>query len=400
MKSNSLRLFVWPICMLLLTVCMFLMPQATYAGARNGLETWALTLVPSLLPFMIVADILIEMGVVSFLGILLEPLMRPLFRLPGAAGFAVAMGFTSGFPMGALLTTSLYEKGLCTKNEATRLVTFTNNASPLFLLVAIPVTMLHAPTLGWTLLAAHYGANLLIGILIGRLGSERTSAASDIPTGHLLARSISAFIDCRRQQSLPLGLIVGNAVSKGIKNILSIGGFVLFFSVVIQILSTIHIIDISNVLFSQLLQLFALDTNLSGSLSTGFLEMTLGAQAAAQSSAPVLQKIMMIGFILGWSGLSIHAQVGSIIAAQKIPLWPYIVCRILQGTLAALLSMVFFALFHQVNAVFQPLPPLPLSPLIDFGIYCQIPLLALLILVTAALIIYALQRIFSHCQKH
>ena len=58
MNNHKWRLFLWPLCMLILTICMFLFPQATYSGARYGLETWALTLVPSLLPFMIAADIL------------------------------------------------------------------------------------------------------------------------------------------------------------------------------------------------------------------------------------------------------------------------------------------------------------------------------------------------------
>jgi len=44
--------------------------------------------------------------------------MRPVFKQPGAAGFVLAMGFTSGFPMGAVLTNKLYEKNLCTKEEA------------------------------------------------------------------------------------------------------------------------------------------------------------------------------------------------------------------------------------------------------------------------------------------
>ena len=66
--------------------------------------------------------------------------MRPLFRLPGEAGFAVALGFTSGFPMGAILTASLKEQSLCTPQEAARLAAFTNNSSPLFLLISVPLS--------------------------------------------------------------------------------------------------------------------------------------------------------------------------------------------------------------------------------------------------------------------
>ena len=39
------------------------------------------------------------MGVVHFLGVLLEPLMRPLFNVPGVGAFALSMGLAAGYPM-------------------------------------------------------------------------------------------------------------------------------------------------------------------------------------------------------------------------------------------------------------------------------------------------------------
>jgi len=94
----------------ILALTMILYPEATFKGANYGLKIWATVLIPALLPFFIIADILVELGFVNFFGILLEPLMRPIFKQPGAAGFVLAMGFTSGFPMGAVLTNTLYVK--------------------------------------------------------------------------------------------------------------------------------------------------------------------------------------------------------------------------------------------------------------------------------------------------
>ena len=53
---------------LLLALAMIIHPQATFNGANNGLKTWALILIPSLLPFFIIADVMIELGVLKFLG--------------------------------------------------------------------------------------------------------------------------------------------------------------------------------------------------------------------------------------------------------------------------------------------------------------------------------------------
>ena len=94
----------------LIVIAMLLWPEETYQGALYGLELWATILVPSLLPFFIIAEIIMSLGIVRMLGVLMEPLMRPLFNLPGSASFVIAMGFTSGFPMGAVLTKRFVKK--------------------------------------------------------------------------------------------------------------------------------------------------------------------------------------------------------------------------------------------------------------------------------------------------
>ena len=179
---------------------MILHPEATFQGANYGLKTWATILVPSLLPFFIIADILVELGVVSLLGVLLEPLMRPVFKQPGAAGFVMAMGFTSGFPMGAVLTNTLYEKNLCTKEEASRLIAFTNNSSPLFLLVAVPVGMFQNPNLGILLAVSHYGANILLGIILGLLKSEKRVKYFQTETGKSILKKKYSRIICNKSK--------------------------------------------------------------------------------------------------------------------------------------------------------------------------------------------------------
>ena len=72
-------------------------PQAALLASIRGLNIWWEVVFPSLLPFFIIAELLISIGVVKFIGVILEPLMRPLFRVPGIGGFVWAMGMASGF---------------------------------------------------------------------------------------------------------------------------------------------------------------------------------------------------------------------------------------------------------------------------------------------------------------
>jgi len=337
-KKHSAILFL--LCILFLTLCMLLYPEAAYQGACNGIHTWATHLLPSLLPFFIAANLLISLGFVQFLGVLLEPVMRPLFRLPGEAGLAVALGFTSGFPMGAVLTASLYEQNLCTENEAARLAAFTNNSSPLFLLIAVPVSMLHAPQLGILLLSAHYAANIIIGILL-RFAAVKTNYGPSHRHPHILIHAITQMRQYQKEHVHSIGLILGQAIQKGLSSIFNIGGFVLFFSVLLSMLDASGLFVILNSLFERLLGILHISPQLSDALASGLFEMTLGAQSAASSEADLLERLMIISFILGWSGLSIQAQVCSILSAQRISSELYCLCRPLQGLIAALLVPTF-----------------------------------------------------------
>ena len=56
------------------------------------------------MPFLIMTELLIGFGVIQGIGILLEPLMRIVFRLPGVSGWALASGLIVGFPAGAKIT--------------------------------------------------------------------------------------------------------------------------------------------------------------------------------------------------------------------------------------------------------------------------------------------------------
>lgn len=337
-KKHSVSLFLF--CIICLTVCMLLYPEAAYQGACKGINTWAVHLLPSLLPFFIAANLLMSLGFVRFLGVLLEPVMRPIFRLPGEAGFALALGFTSGFPMGAVLTASLREQNVCTDEEAARLAAFTNNSSPLFLLIAVPISMLNMPQLGILLLAAHYAANLTVGLLL-RFTSVKTDFNVSQGKYNLFRTAIVQMRYYQKEHVRSIGTILGQAIQKGISSIVNIGGFVLFFSVLLAMLEASGLFLLFEKLFETVLSFLHLSPQLSPALTAGLFEMTLGAQTAAESSADLLDQLMTISFILGWSGLSIQAQVCSILSTQHIPTRLYCLCRPLQGFLAALYIPLF-----------------------------------------------------------
>lgn len=123
----------------ILAFSLVLFPKEALEASGRGLDMWWNVVFPSLLPFFIVSELLIGFGVVSFIGVILEPLMRPLFRVPGLGGFVWAMGLASGNPAGAKLAVQMRQQKRITRIEGERLAGFTNSSNPLFIFGAIAV---------------------------------------------------------------------------------------------------------------------------------------------------------------------------------------------------------------------------------------------------------------------
>ncbi len=335
-----------------LAVFMIAEPAATLEASAAGLNLWFHKVLPALFPFFVVCDLMVALGVVHFMGVILEPVMRPIFRLPGAAGFVVAMGFTSGFPVGAVLTRQLYEQGALSNNEAERLASFTNNASPLFIIGVVGTGLLHSPAVGYLLAAAHYLSNLIVGILIGRKAPPLS--AGNRYRGNLLSLGLAELLRANRQSTGP-GHMLGEAIKKALLNTALVGGFIIVFSVLSAALSRWGVIFGLAGIF----QLLGASYGTSIGLGMGCFEMTIGAQAIAASTAPELEKLLAVSGVLAWSGLSIQAQVMSLVAGTPVRYWFYLKARLLQIFLSLGLTLIGFKLWP-ANI---PLLTAPASPL-------------------------------------
>ncbi|WP_302621267.1 nucleoside recognition domain-containing protein, partial [Bacillus amyloliquefaciens] len=122
MNLSKFHTFLISLFFIFLTATVISHPQASFEASKTGLSMWWEVVFPSLLPFFILSELLIGFGIVKFVGLLLEPFMRPIFRVPGVGGFVLAMGMASGNPAGAKLTARLRQDKQISRVEAERLV--------------------------------------------------------------------------------------------------------------------------------------------------------------------------------------------------------------------------------------------------------------------------------------
>lgn len=343
-KRKYLTGFFLTVTAVIFVISMVCQPKIVYDGAIMGLKAWWNIVFPSLLPFFIASELLISFGVVNFMGVLLEPVMRPLFNVPGAGSFVLCIGYTSGYPIGSMVTARLRSKGLCTRVEAERLMSFTNNSSPLFMLVAVSVGMFGRPELGVVIAGAHYLSNLTLGFALrfyGR-GSRETASQGNYIRGNILPRAFRELLNSWQMEARPIGKIIGDAVKNAVTNLLNIGGFIILFAVIIKLLTALGFIGLLAQLFGKLLLPLGFSPELMPALASGFFEMTIGSKMASEANAPLLQQVAAVGMILAWSGLSVFAQAASMISETDIRMLPFIFTRIAHSLLAGLYTFLLF----------------------------------------------------------
>ncbi|OAT81832.1 sporulation integral membrane protein YlbJ [Desulfotomaculum copahuensis] len=340
---RQLARFFWTALVLCFVTGMVLQPKTVYEGAVTGLNAWWNIVFPSLLPFFIASELLLNFGVVHFMGVLLEPVMRPLFNVPGAGSFVVAVGYTSGYPIGAMVTARLRTSRLCTRIEGERLMAFTNNSSPLFMLVAVAVGMFHDPALGALIAGAHYLANLTLGFALRFYGRrDREVLPAPPQTGNIFSRALREMLRLQREDNRAPGQVIGDAVKKAVNNLLNIGGFIILFAVIIRLLTGAGVIDLLARLLGLILGPLGLAPAVWPAVASGIFEMTIGTKIASEAAAPLLHQLVAVGVILAWSGLSVIAQAASMIAGTDLRLTPFIIVRVFHAALAAVYTCLLF----------------------------------------------------------
>ena len=328
---NIKKLFI-PICICLFTMFLLLFSNANLSSAKAGLALWANSVVPSLLPFFIATELLGYTNIISVLGKLLTKLMRPLFNVPGEGAFPFIMGIISGYPMGAKIISNFKAQGICTNQEAERLLAFTNNSGPLFIIGTVGIGLFKDTNTGILLFTTHLLACFTVGFLFRFWkSSKRFETKGDRPLSSHSTVSLSN-----------LGEILANSIMNAINTIFLIGGFIVLFSVVISILQSSGILNAVSHLTSPILSIFKVPSFYSEGILTGILELTNGVCNISNIiNKSISTNIIVCAFLLGFGGFSIMLQILSIVSKAKISIKPYIIGKLLQGIFAALYTYIF-----------------------------------------------------------
>ena len=118
MKRKYLLLF------LPLLFFLFFFPEESLLASCEGVRLWFHTVLPALLPFLILSNILVRSGLILPLLSHLDPVWNRLLGLTSGGAYCLALGVLCGFPMGARLSAELLRQGQISREEAVYLLCF------------------------------------------------------------------------------------------------------------------------------------------------------------------------------------------------------------------------------------------------------------------------------------
>lgn len=328
-----MKKYIFTIFISILVLFCIIAPSNMISTTKSALTLWATIIIPSLFPFMILADLIQKTALPFLFQKIFSPLMKMIFKLPGISILAVFLGMTGGYPIGAKVTVDLLSKNEITKNDANHLIMFVNNTGPLFMLGAVGIGLYKNIYIGILLLLAHYLSAILVGFII-RFTKPRISEMRN-----------SYPIEFKAIKLSDIGSTLNDTIKKSIDTVLSIGGFIILFSLISALIEQSKILSF--------ITLPWLNTETSTSLITGLLEVTNGVNKIAMANMPLLQKLIITSILIGFGGMSIHFQTLSIIGSTSISFIKYLLGKAIQGILSGIIT--FFLISYTRFSTLIPL---------------------------------------------
>lgn len=315
-------------------ILLVIFSRPAMTAAQEGLQLWWEILLPTLFPFFASATLIERTGAMQLLANLFYPLSKRL-RASHYALPLILLGGISGYPSGARLSGMLLASGAVSEVETERLGTVCNLCSPMFIMGAVAGGMFLNTSLFWPLAISYYGGALLLGITLRFMNPVRPS-----PPGRAKLMLPDPFY-----KALP------RAVGDGMVDMLKVGGSVIFFLVLAEVLTQLKVLDVLSLPLDALFLKVPGGSPAKGVL-LGLMEMTGGCSRIAKAGLPLIYSVPLCSFLIGFGGLSVMVQAMAFVPFQK-PL-RYLFYKLIHGVFSGLIAFALLSLFPLATETLAP----------------------------------------------
>ena len=291
------------IIILLCLIYLLSFPHITVTAAAKGLVLWFEQVIPSLLPFAILSNIMIASDILPSITRRFLPFIKKIIPVSDSGAFVLLSGFLFGFPMGSKNCANLLLEDKIDLKEAEVLFIITNNISPIFIQNYILGQQLKMPDLFLPSILILYLPPLLLGSFL------------------LHHKTVTKNIHKKTTSRPKINFqIVDAGIMNGFETLTKIGGYIMIFSI----------------LASFFLQ-FPLPILLKV-CCIGFTELTNGIDFLTSTTLTPKSQYIFAMLFTGFGGFSGIAQTSAMVkdtnlSMKKYLFWKLVLC-IITGILA------------------------------------------------------------------
>ena len=312
----------------------FLFPKSAGEAVSNALALCGGIVIPSLFIFFIISDLFVKSGMCEDMGRLVSPLLSPLLKLSGGACVSFIVSLISGYPAGGIGAVTLYKKGGVGRAECERLLMFSNNCGPAFLITAVGSSMLGSVRAGAFLYIVHIISAALIAALSGRIYPSMREKSTSVPP---------------REEKSAL-LLLSDAISSSALIMLNVCASIVVFSAVIGILNESGAADI----ISGILKLFDIPENITRASLGSLLELTAGTSMICSSVTDARLMLTLISAFTGFGGFCVHMQLLPHVYEAGLRAGKYFLGKTAHAVIAAAITYFTADDFLETAVVFSP----------------------------------------------
>ena len=284
---------------IILSIIMIYYSHDMKIGVTRGLALSVNKILPTLFPFFILSDVWDSLYVINENSIFCR-IFSKVFHLNSSGIYAFIVGGVCGFPLGVKSAVDSYDRGKISLDEMITLCGFCNNPSAAFVISGIGLGLF---------------SNIKIGILLYLF-----VIISAIVTGFMFrpSRQYSSYQPVISKQSFS----IVQSIKKAADTSITVCSFITFFSAVIYLLKIFIKSDITISFISPLIEI------------SSAVEIITGSQLFSKKIS-----MFLIGFALGFSGLSVHLQ-ALCLMPKNANASKYFLMKIIQGLICACLCLM------------------------------------------------------------
>lgn len=332
--KNTDKSLIYTLIFSALIIYIILNPKNCINYTISGTKLFFFSVFPSLFPFLVIINLIFAFGGIEIYSRLLGPILCRPMKLPKECGIVLMASTLCGYPLGARYAGELYNMNKIDHKTFERLLSIASNGSPLFIIGTVGTSMLGAASSGYLLILANILSCIVIGLVlsIGQSSEYKKSHRKNIPVA----------------LDINFGTALKQALEDAVKSCLSIGSFVVIFSLIINMINSSNIF--TSAVYGLCNTLKIPSAIISGPL-LGIIEITNGCNIIASSSLGPVLKLCFCSFFIGFSGIAITFQVYSFIHKYHVSMKKYVGIKVLQGIISSFITLLLIQLPFGKNAI-------------------------------------------------